>query len=113
MNTVLGDVNGGRSQAIRLDSSLTSLPQLERAVALSAVAIAENTPVIMLDQLDAFADAGDESAFFTAIAQLAGPTTTVIVGTPVPARALASGDTGAREVIAIDLYTLSTEGTLR
>ncbi len=113
VNTVLGDVTDGRARSVQVGGSLMSLPQLERAVVLAAVAIAENTPVIVLDQFDAFADAGDESTFFTAIARLAAPTTTVVVGTPVPARALATGDIGAREIVAIDLYTLSTEGALR
>ena len=89
------------------------LPQLERAVALAAVALAERTPVVMLDQLDSFASVPDEAAFVTAVATLAPATTTVLIGTPLPARAVFTGDAGRRSLIEIDLYSLSQIGLSR
>jgi hypothetical protein len=64
----------------------------------------------MLDQLDPFASDEEERAFLTAVAALAPATTTVVVGTPVPSRC----DTVAgRQVVAVDLYSLSPKGLVR
>ena len=90
---------------MRADSTLMQLPQLERAVALAAVALAERTPVVMLDQLDPFANPDDEVAFMAAIDTLAPATTTLVLGTPVPARA--TEVSVARHRVDIDLYSLS------
>jgi len=107
VNSVIADVAGRDRVEVRRDSTLIELPQLERAVALASVALAERTPVVMLDQLDSFANPEDEAAFITAVSRLAPSTTTIVIGTPLPARALdAISD---RTTVAIDLYSLSTE----
>jgi RND superfamily putative drug exporter len=95
------------STRIEASSALMALPQLERAVALAAIVLAEGTPVVMLDQLDPFVNPEDEENFVRIVRELAAPTTTVVIGSPLPARR-APGDH-----IAIDLYSLSTEGLLR
>jgi RND superfamily putative drug exporter len=87
VNAVLGESGG-----VSVRSTIEQLPQLQRAVALSAVALAEHTPVVMLDLLDAFADSRDEAAFLRALDRLAPATTTIIVGTPSATRA---GDTSS------------------
>ena len=113
VNTALGAASGRTTVPVRASSTLTELPQLERAVALAAVALAERTPVVMLDQLDSFAIEHDEVAFFTAVLQLAPATTTVVMGTPIPARATSVGSTGSRALVEVDLYSLSPEGLVR
>ncbi len=109
VNSVLGQ---GRAP-VEPTSTLVQLPQLERAVALAAVALAERTPVVMLDQLDSFATSEDEVAFVAAVRTLAPATTTVVIGTPLPARAASTADTGGRAFVEIDLYSLSQEGLVR
>ncbi len=99
------------SAAVRLDSSLVALPQLERATALAAVALCERTPVVMLDQLDPFANPDDEAAFLVALTALAPATTTLVLGTPVPPRATRVASD--RHRVDIDLYSLSIEGLLK
>ncbi len=106
VNSVLGG-----STPVRLESSLIELPQLERAVALATVALAERTPVVMLDQLDPFASPDDESAFVAALHALAPATTTLVIGTPVPARV--TDFAVARPRVDIDLYSLVSEGLAR
>ena len=122
MNAVLGE---GRRKVQR-DSTLDGLPQLERAVALATVAIAERPTVVMLDQLDAFADPRDETAFVAAVCSLANATTVIVIGTPPASRlgrtASFANATGGREHIDLDLSRqldlpesrqLSTEGVVR
>ena len=123
VNAVLGDDRA----IVRPGSTMIGLPQLERAVALAAVAISERPTVVMLDQLDAFADPRDEAAFVTAVCSLAAPTTTIVIGMPVSARFAGSGATGGRQRLDIDLSSrgslpapppfvqqqLSTEGVVR
>ncbi len=106
VNSVLGDDRA----RVTPDSTLVELPQLERAVALASVALAERTPLVMLDQLDSFANDDEETAFVSAVARLAPATTTLVIGTPIPTRCDTVAD---RTVIAIDLYSLSTEGLVR
>lgn len=113
INSVLAQTTGREPVPVQHGSALLELPQLERAVALAAIALAERTPVVMLDQLDAFASSDDEDAFLAAVHLLAPATTTVIVGTPVPARAVVGDWTAGRERRDIDLYALQPEGTLR
>jgi putative drug exporter of the RND superfamily len=100
VNAVLGD-----NTAVSPQSTVEELPQLQRAVALSAVALAEHTPVVMLDLLDAFADAREETAFLCALDRLAPATTTIVLGTPIQPRAF---DTSAvsRAVETVDLSLL-------
>ena len=106
VNSVLGD---GRI-TVQTSSTLVELPQLERAVALASVALAERTPIVMLDQLDPFASDEEETAFVSAVARLAPASTTLVIGTPVPTRC---GTIADRKVVTIDLYSLSEEGLLR
>jgi len=106
VNSVLGDDR----VTVYPSSTLVELPQLERAVALASVALAERTPVVMLDQLDSFASDEEERAFVTAVAQLAPASTTLVIGTPVPSRC---DDVAGRHLVSIDLYSLSTEGLVR
>ncbi len=122
VNAVLGD---GRV-TIQPGSTLVGLPQLERAVALASIAIAEKPAVVMLDQLDAFADPRDEAAFVAAVCSLASATTVIVIGTPPASRLVRTASfanaTGERPHIDIDLpgqlalpetRNLSTEGVVR
>jgi RND superfamily putative drug exporter len=97
VNAVLGD-----GHAISSRATVEQLPQLERAVALSAVALAEHTPVVMLDLLDAFADPHEEAEFLVALDRLAPATTTIVLGTPLPPRAAFPRDYG-RVILNLDL----------
>ncbi|PJJ71299.1 RND superfamily putative drug exporter [Diaminobutyricimonas aerilata] len=96
---------------VRSDDAVDQLPQLERAVALAAVALTERAPVVMLDQLDAFAAPDDADAFLRAVSVLAPAATTIVIGTPVPARALSAPP--GRETISLDLYDLDRSEALR
>lgn len=81
---VSGALQGFDRQTVPVDAStrVESLPQLERAVALAAVAVSERTPVVLLDALDPFADPRDARAFLLALDRLAPASTTVVVGVP-------------------------------
>jgi RND superfamily putative drug exporter len=87
-------------------SVITQLPQRERAVALAAVALAEGTPVVMLDQLDTFAEPADETAYLRAVCRLAPASTTVVVGTPLPVRTTNPQTSDGRALAVIDLTAL-------
>jgi RND superfamily putative drug exporter len=89
------------------ETRLQQLPMLERAVALAMVAIAERTPVIMLDQLDPFSDDADDGAFVAAVCSLADRETTIVLGRPLSAHAHGASLDG-RTVVTIDLRTLTT-----
>ncbi len=106
VNSVLGE---GRTTVLP-SSTLVELPQLERAVALASVALAERTPIAMLDQLDSFSSDEEEQLFLSAVAKLAPATTTLVVGTPVPFRCDTVAD---RAVVAVDLYSYRSEGLSR
>nr|WP_241732104.1 MMPL family transporter [Galbitalea soli] len=110
-NTVLAMLAPGEP-SISAHSTIHELPLLTRAVALSTVALAEHTPVAMLDLLDAFADEAEEAIFLAAIDTLAPAHTTVVVGTPIAPRALEHHRVG-RPVTAIDLYDLDRKGALQ
>ncbi len=113
VNTAVRRATGREVVPVRASHTLLELPQLERAVALAAVAFAENTPVVMLDQIDSFASSDDEQAFIDALQLLAPRETTIVIGTPLPARAITLDDPDARLLLTIDLYSLTTEGSLR
>jgi RND superfamily putative drug exporter len=100
INLVIAEVGGGVS--VTAESSLVELPQRERAITLAAIALAERTPVVMLDQLDAFATSDDQDAFIAALDRLAPVATVIVIGTPVPARAIEPVKT-ARSVLVVDL----------
>ncbi|TQL47497.1 RND superfamily putative drug exporter [Homoserinimonas aerilata] len=97
------------SSRLSADSVVRQLPQLERGIALSTVAIAEGTPIVMLDLFDAFADAGDEAAFVAAVSRLAPSSTTIVIGTPIPLRGLGELQAGGRHIVPIDLYGTASE----
>jgi RND superfamily putative drug exporter len=100
INSVLG------ADSVGAHSTIDQLAQLPRAVALAAVALAEHTPVIMLDQLDAFADPRDEAAFLRALDSLAPATTTIVLGTPVAPRDFEMTGIG-RDVLVLDLAAIA------
>ena len=96
----------GRPTAeVTAQTPISSLPQLERAVAGAALALSERTPVVILDTLDPFADAGDAHDFLRALDRLAPATTTVIVGTPDAYR--------VRPELSRELLAFEPEGALR
>lgn len=122
LNAALGD---GRA-TMSLASTLVGLPQLERAVALASIAIAEQPTVVMLDQLDAFADPRDEASFVAAVCSLASASTVIVIGAPRASRLVRTASfanaTGGRAHIDIDLseppalpepLQLSAEGVVR
>ncbi|WP_213814237.1 MMPL family transporter [Glaciihabitans sp. dw_435] len=98
----------GNTMRLSAETEVEQLPQLERAVALAVISLSERTPVVMLDQLDAFADVNDEIAFLLILDRLAPDTTTIAVGTPLPPRALERVTT-TRTITTIDLYSLNRE----
>ncbi|MEP6843515.1 MAG: MMPL family transporter [Pseudolysinimonas sp.] len=108
---VSGALQGLGRQTVPVDASTSveSLPQLERAVALAAVALSERTPVVLLDALDPFSEPLDARAFLLALDRLAPTTTTVVVGMPGLRRV---AEATPSRVLALDL-SLSTEGALR
>ena len=88
-------------------TSLAELPRLERALALAAVALAEDAPLVILDAMDPFAEPGDAVAFVRGLDRLAPASTTVIVGVPglavgaaAPARVITSVSLAAIEGVA-------------
>ena len=105
VNAVLGS-----STTVRASSTLIELPHLERAVTLAMIALAERAPVVMLDQRDSFASTDDETAFVAAVHALA-PAATVIIGTPIPVRAIDPPKLGERALVFIDLYSLTPVGS--
>jgi RND superfamily putative drug exporter len=108
INAVAREAAGRPTVAVTAASTIVELPQFERAVALTAIALSEQTPIIMLDQLDAFSPE-DEAAFVAAIALIAPETTTVLVGTPVASRAV-THVSNARTIIILDLYAAHAAG---
>ncbi|CAN5279533.1 hypothetical protein BH11ACT2_BH11ACT2_07940 [soil metagenome] len=99
INAAARQASTGPTVTVAAESTLVTLPQLERAVALAGVALAEETPVVMLDQVDRFG-AADAAAFVRAIDLLAPTETTVVIGTPeLPA----TPETTGRPVVFVDL----------
>jgi RND superfamily putative drug exporter len=94
------------------DTIVSQLPQRERAVTLAAIALAEGTPVVMLDQLDTFALADDETAYIRAVSRLAPATTTIVLGTPVPVRPSSTTTSDGRPLGTIDLSALTSSTVL-
>lgn len=113
VNSVLAHSSSRELTTVTPASTLLQLPQLERAVALAAVALAERTPIVMLDQLDSFASSEDEAVFIAAVRHLAPASTTLIIGTPEPARLRQGHSAGTPQYIEIDLYSVSQEGLVR
>jgi len=101
INSAIRQVGG--DVYVTAQSSIVELPQRERAIALAAVALTERTPIVMLDQLDAFATSDDQDAFIRALDLLSHSATTLVIGTPIPARAIDTS-VSSRPVIIVDLY---------
>ena len=110
INDVLATSAGRPTMRVEARSTLVELPQLERAVALSALALAERTPIVMLDQLDPFGSDADASAYLTALDLLASPTTTIFLGTPLSPDLVTVAGTN-RAIAFIDLYAASAAST--
>ena len=110
INAVLSTGTGAATGTVSVTgtSTVDQLHQLPRAVALSAVALAEHTPVVMLDLMDAFADPREEARFLCALDQLAPATTTIVLGTAIAPRDF-DATTVARRVIVIGLDSLAAE----
>ena len=108
---ISGALQGSERQTVPVDAStpVESLPQLERAVALAAIALSERTPVVLLDALDPFSDPRDARAFLLALDRLAPSATTVVVGMPGLHRVV---ETTPPRIRALDV-SLVTEGALR
>jgi RND superfamily putative drug exporter len=102
----------GASGTISERTTIDHLPQLQRAVALTTVALAERTPVVMLDLIDAFGDPQDEAAFLCAIDKLAPSGTTVVVGTPAAPRVFENSSV-TRAVSTLNLYELDRKDALQ
>ncbi|HEY8912183.1 MMPL family transporter [Lacisediminihabitans sp.] len=113
INTVLAEVAPADAAPVSASSTLQQLPQRERAVALASVALAEGTPVVILDQLDSFATAGDEAAFLRALCLLAPATMTLVLGTPAPVRAPTTIAIDGRPLVTVDLASLDARGVLQ
>jgi RND superfamily putative drug exporter len=92
-------------------SRIADLPPLGRAVALAAVALTEGTPVVFLDQADAFTEPTDEAAFLLALDGLAVARTTIVLGTPVSARPAALAAV-LRPQHTLDLTSFDRKGAL-
>jgi RND superfamily putative drug exporter len=113
---VSGALQGLGRQTVPVDAStpVESLPQLERAVALAAVALSEHTPVVLLDALDPFSDPLDARAFLLALDRLAPTATTVVVGMPGLGRV---SEATPPRIQALDIpplhASLASEGALR
>jgi RND superfamily putative drug exporter len=118
INTAAATAAGYPLVRVTAASTLDSLPQFERAVALAAVALCERSPIAMLDQLDAFQER-DELAFLAAVDALAPARTTVVIGTPLLLRAASA--VVNRPLIPLDLRSpsgtrttnIDSEGALR
>jgi len=92
------------SVGVTAATTLDALPQRERAVALASVALAEGTPIVVLDQLDTFAFETDETDFIRTVCRLALPETTIVLSTPVPVALASLGTSDGRPLVGIDLF---------
>ena len=113
INAVLAEVAPSDAVAVTVEATLQDLPQRERAITLASIALAEATPIVVLDQLDTFSTADDESAFLSAVCQLAPATTTIVLFTPVPVRFSSAGVHEGRPVSLLDLTALERRGVLQ
>ena len=105
INTVLVELAPGAVQ-VTVNSTMQQLPQRERAIALAAVALAEQSPVVILDLLDSFAQPDEESVFIGAVCRLAPESTTLLVFTPNEVGFESLRQCGDRVVSLLDLTVL-------
>jgi RND superfamily putative drug exporter len=110
INSTLAEVASGDTVTVTSHSTLQELPQRERAIALATVALAEGTPVVVLDLLDSFASSNDEEVFLAAVSRLTPADTTLLFFTPTTVRAGAAAD---RPLVIFDISTLDTRGALQ
>jgi RND superfamily putative drug exporter len=87
---------------ITRNSTIENLTQLQRAVTLAAVALAERTPVVVLDSRERFASPEDEAAFIRAVDHLAPESTTIVLGRPVSRHPITAADV-RRTITSVDL----------
>jgi RND superfamily putative drug exporter len=76
------DVAGASGSAIPVgwNTTLASLPPVERAIATLGIALSERTPVVVLDSVDPLPGADGGAAFLAAVDRLAPAATTVVIG---------------------------------
>ncbi|MFT4030635.1 MAG: MMPL family transporter [Protaetiibacter sp.] len=76
------DVTGvtGAATPIGWNTTLASLPPLERAIATLGIALSERTPVVVLDSVDPLPGDDAGAAFLTAVDALTPAAVTVVVG---------------------------------
>ncbi|AWB88694.1 MMPL family transporter [Salinibacterium hongtaonis] len=85
------------------ETPIGRLGRRERAVALAVIALAEGTPVVVIDIPDSFTDIDEGRLLLESLADLAPSRTTVVVGTPLPTRAMDGDSVAGRTVILLDL----------
>ena len=110
INAELATPSVGRGVTVSAQSTLQELPQRERAIALATVALAEGTPIVILDLLDSFASPTDEEAFLSALCRLTPATTTVLLFTPATMRAPAAPE---RAALVLPLAAFDNRGVLK
>lgn len=76
------DVVGASGSAVPIgwNTTLASLPPVERAVVTLGIALSERTPVVVLDSVDPLPGADGGAAFLAAVDHLAPAATTVVIG---------------------------------
>ncbi len=92
---------------INADTGIRALPTLERAIALASVALSESPVVAMFDVPDAFVSSRDAQDFLDAVAALAPPGTTIVVGSTEP---FATTVITGRAVVRLDLGRVELSG---
>ncbi|RQP11555.1 MAG: MMPL family transporter [Microbacteriaceae bacterium] len=70
----------GSDTAVGWSTTLAALPPVERAIATLGIALAERTPVVVLDSVDPLPGADGGAAFLQAADRLAPAVTTVVIG---------------------------------
>ncbi|QNO36972.1 MMPL family transporter [Protaetiibacter sp. SSC-01] len=70
----------GSDAVVGWSTTLASLPPVERGVATLGIALAERTPVVVLDSVDPLPGDDGGAAFLTAADRLAPASTTVVIG---------------------------------
>ncbi len=80
VNAELASLREGPSLVtLTAGSALPNLRQRERAIVLVTLALAEGTPLVVIDLGDSYAVPTDDADFLAAVCNLAPPTTTVVV----------------------------------
>lgn len=110
INAVLAEVAPGNAATVTAHIRLHELPQRERAIALATVALAEGTPVVVLDLLDPFSSSADEETFLAAVCRLAPPSTTLLFFAPAAIRTEAPPD---RPIVIFEISPLDARGVLK